>query len=138
MVNFKYRDEKINTMKGLATDQIILIFIAIIVAGGLIYWFWTTWGKGTGAMNQQECQLSLSTSCTQYKGSGRPSEVRTSFLCKDNKPTACGCNGEFKDSPGWHEKELSVSSAAINWWDCIAPGCYKSFGIKIYSSADCD
>jgi hypothetical protein len=132
-------------MKGMAVEQVLLIFLCVAVAIGILIWYWQTYAKGLTVFSQSECQQAITLRCYEWKARDYLLNMRARFFCKNNMPEACRCNdagaidiidsGPVKDEDGYHELVFNVFDGA--WWNCIAPGCKESYGLKIETQTDC-
>jgi hypothetical protein len=118
-------------MKGMAVEQVLLIFICVAVVFGILIWYWQTYVKGSAVFTQADCQTALTMHCNEYKTNGYPTSIYARFFCKKGNPQACCATGQ----DGYDGKYFDV--AGYKWWDCIAPGCRLSYDIKIGSINDC-
>jgi len=118
---------------------LIAFVLAISIGGFFAYWFFVMGGGAGGFFSKQQCQMTFTTACEDYKSAGYPGEMRIRTICRDGKPEAC-CDSAYAGGDcltitgiGWQDCYTDISS----WWDCIAPGCRQSYYIKIDSEADC-
>jgi hypothetical protein len=129
-------------MKGMAVEQVLLIFVCVVVAIGILIWYWQTYAKGSSLFTQSECQQAITLRCNEWKAAAMADPMRVRFFCKNSIPQACHCdNGVDVDGnpyggvDGYHEAVFSVWDGA--WFNCAAPGCEATYGMKIRNANDC-
>jgi hypothetical protein len=126
-------------MKGMAVEQVMLIFLCVAFVFGILIWFWQAYVKGSGTFTKAECETARALHCNEWKVADYPTRsngmtMHTRVFCKNGSPVGCGC---VVGQDGYKEFDLYVEQGGNNWWDCIAPSCTSSYGIKIYGQNDC-
>jgi hypothetical protein len=122
-------------MKGMAVEQVLLIFVCVVVAIGILIWYWQTYAKGSAVFSQSECQQALILRCNEWKAAAFTDPMHARFFCDNGKPERCGCKTDWPGEKGYREKDLRVDWT--DWWNCVAPGCEASYGMKISVQSDC-
>jgi hypothetical protein len=57
-------------MKGISTEVIVFLVIALVIAGLLILFFTGRFGPGSQQLSYQECVQKLSAACSKYRIDG--------------------------------------------------------------------